>query len=202
MPHLIYGSPILLILCIYLWQQQKRFWKYGARALILSVVLFAAFTMLIAQAAQTKITTRRGSIQAFTKDAVLEFLDKQLAPGQDVFVYPYYPMYYFLSGTANPTRFSILMYHINTNAQFLEAISALEQKKVRYVLWDTTVDGQNLKQWFPGYEHPARESLLMEPYLMEHYDLVGYMDGFRLLERKGTASTAGNRNMPVAVPES
>src|SRR6202022_3831869 len=94
------------------------------------------------------------------------------------------PMYYFLSGTVNPTPFSILMYHINTDDQFREAISALEDKRVKYVLWDTVVDGQNLKQWFPLYQHPSREKQLMEPYFAEHYSLAGNKNGFRLLERK------------------
>ena len=189
MPHLIYGSPILLILCIYLCcEQQSRLCQYGVRVLAVSITLFAAFTLLIAQAAQIRTVTRRGAVYTFAKDAALEFLDQQVGAGQDVFVYPYYPMYYFLSGTANPTRFSILMYHINTDAQFRDAIRSLEQRKVRYVLWDTTVEGENLKQWFPGYEHPAAEKLLMEPYLVEHYDLVGYKDAFRLLQRKNTMS--------------
>jgi hypothetical protein len=58
---------------------------------------------------------------------------------------------------------------------------------VKYVLWDTLVDGQNLKQWFPAYQHPPQDRLIVEPYLMEHYDLVGNRNGFRLLQRKGTS---------------
>jgi hypothetical protein len=99
-------------------------------------------------------------------------------------------MYYFLSATQNPTRYSILMYHINTEAQFREVVTALEQKKVRYVLWDTLVDGPNLKQWFPAYKQPAREKLIMEPYLTEHYNMVAIKNGFRLLERKDEALDA------------
>jgi hypothetical protein len=200
-PHLIYGSPLLLILCIYLWQQRGAFWHYGARALLSSFVLLAAFTVLIAQAAQTRVTTRRGTIYTFTRDSALDFLDQQVTTGQEIFVYPYYPMYYFLSATRNATRFSILMYHINTTAQFREAMADLERRKARYVLWDTAVEGQNLKQWFPGYEHPRREELLIEPYLKEHYDLVGYKDSFRVLVRRDEASVAGN-GMRAAFPGS
>ncbi len=130
--HLIYGSPLLLILCISLWQQQEnRFWRYGLRVLTVSVVMFAAFNALVAQAAQTRMVTRRGAVYAFADDAALEFLDHQTQPGEDVFVYPYYPMYYFMSGTTNPTRFSILLYNNNTDAQFQEVIAALERRKVR-----------------------------------------------------------------------
>ena len=185
MTHLIYGSPVFLILCTYLWQsRQEKFWRYGTATLAISIVLFAAFNALVAQAAQARMITRRGVVYTFAQDAALEFLDKNVPAGQDVFVYPYYPMYYFLSGTDNPTRYSILMYHINTDAQFREVVTALEQKKVRYVLWDTLVDGPNLKQWFPAYTQPSREKLIMEPYLMEHYNMLTVKNGFRLLERK------------------
>jgi len=107
-------------------------------------------------------------------------------------------MYYFLSGTANPTRFSILLYHNNTDAQFQEVIAALERRKVRYVLWDTLVDGQNLKQWFPDYQQPPREKLTIEPYLNAHYDLIGVKNGFRVLQRKDTMVT--RRAQPKAGP--
>lgn len=186
-PHLIYGSPVLLVLCLYLCGQKQN-WHYGLRALAFSIVLFAAFDALVAQSARTRMITRRGTVYVQAEDAALDFLDQQVKPGEEVFVYPYYPMYYFLSGTTNPTKFSILMYHINTDAQFRDAVSALESKKVKYVLWDTVVDGPNLKLWFPAYQQPPQNKLIIEPYLMEHYDLAGYRNGFRLLQRKGASA--------------
>lgn len=201
--HLIYGSPLLLILCICVWQQQTgALWRFGVRALAFCVLLFAAYSALVTQAARTKMVTRRGPVYGFADDAALEFLDHHTRPGEAVFVYPYYPMYYFLSGTTNPTKYSILMYHINTDAQFREAISALERKKVRYVLWDTLVDGPNLKQWFPSYQHPSPDKLLMEPYLAEHYEQIGSKNGFRLMQRKDAASASGKGNPPVGAPGS
>ena len=197
--HLIYGSPVLLVLCVYLCgQRQNRFWRYAVRALAFSIVLFAAFDALVAQAARTKIITRRGTVYVHVADAALDFLDQQVKAGEEVFVYPYYPMYYFLSGAANPTKFSILMYHINTEAQFREAVAALERRKVKYVLWDGPVDGQNLKNWFPAYQQPSQDKLIIEPYLTEHYDLLGYRNGFRLLRRKESSESAIREFQPRA----
>jgi hypothetical protein len=196
--HLIYGSPLLLILCFHLWQQsQPKFLRHVAHIVTVTLVLYASFHALLAAANQAQMVTRRGTIYTFKNDEALEFLDKQVAPRQYVFVYPYYPMYYFLSNTANPTRFSILMYHINTEAQFRETVAELEQKKVRYVLWDTFGDGENFKRWFPSYQQPPREQLIVEPYLLEHYDFVGYRNGLRLLQRKGTSGpTLLSSNQP------
>jgi hypothetical protein len=83
-------------------------------------------------------------------------------------------------------------------AQFQEVISALERRKVRYVLWDTLVDGQNLKQWFPEYRQPPREKLVIEPYLTAHYDLIGIKNGFRVLRRKD--AMLATRAQPAADP--
>ncbi len=49
-------------------------------------------------------------------------------------------MYYFLSGTTNPTRYSLLIYNYNTPAQFHEVIRVLDQHKVRYVVWNTNFE--------------------------------------------------------------
>jgi hypothetical protein len=155
--HLIYGSPLLLILCISLWQQrQDRFWRSGVRVLAVSVVLFAVFNVLVAQAARTKMVTRRGAVYAFADDAALEFLDRQTQPGEDVFVYPYYPMYYFLSGTTNPHD-SAFCCITTTRMRNSRRLFPPWSEEGRYVLWDTVVDGQNLKQWFPNYQQPPRK---------------------------------------------
>jgi hypothetical protein len=185
MTHLIYGSPILLVLGVFLMRAQRlRIWTLGVRLLIPCTLLFAVFNGWIAQLAQTPIETRRGLVYERNRDEALDFLDREVAKGGDIFVYPYYPMYYFLTGARNPTRYSILMYTMNTDAQFREAVAALEQRKVKYVLWDTVVDGANLQRWFPKYRHPPAEKLIVEPYLMERYRQVGVMNGFRVLRRK------------------
>jgi len=100
-----------------------------------------------------------------------------------VFVYPYYPMYYFLANLRNPTRYGILLYGYNTDAQFQEALADLDRARPRYVLWDTVVDGNNWKKWYPAYVRPAERDLVIEPYLDRHYRTVTTKSGFRIMER-------------------
>ncbi len=189
--HLVFGSPILLVLCFYLLEQTRsRWWRWGSAALTVSFCLLAAFQLVGTRTAETRIATRRGVVYESANDGALRFLEDRARPREAIFVYPYCPMYYFLSGTENATRYSILMYHINTNAQFHEVIFALEQKQVRYVLWDTVMEGRNLRRWFPGYQHPPAEQQVVEPYLKEHYTVVGIENGVRLLERKDTIADA------------
>jgi hypothetical protein len=123
-------------------------------------------------------------IRDVTADDALIFLNRQVAPQTEIFVYPYYPMYYYLADLRNPTRFSILMYNYNTRQQFEEVIRNLEVKHVQFVLWDTVVDGANLGTWFPGYIQPPPDQLILEHYLTASYKLVGMKNGFRILRRK------------------
>jgi 4-amino-4-deoxy-L-arabinose transferase-like glycosyltransferase len=185
--HLIYGSPMILVLLLFLWTtycQSRQFLKVSGIAFILvSLGLFGAFNVFVAVNASQQQSTRRGSVRLFAEDTALKFLHEEVKQGDSVFVYPYYPMYYFLADVRNPTRHSILMYHINTKAQFNEVILDLEQKKVNYVLWDTVVEGARLSIWFPGYRHPPNEKLRLERYFETHYRVIGVKGGFKILRR-------------------
>jgi hypothetical protein len=54
------------------------------------------------------------------------------------------------------------------------------------VVWDRSFP-QWINNWFPAYRNPPRDKLIMEPYLVEHYRVVGSTDtGFQFLERKNS----------------
>ena len=131
------------------------------------------------------IETRRGPVRVEEPDAALEFVLSHVSRGAPLFVYPYYPMYYYLADVRMPSRYSILVYDYNTPEQFQEVLSALERTKVEFVLWDTLVSGENLKQWFPGYTHDDGQ-LPMENYLIQNYNQIEVANGFRILRRRST----------------
>ena len=161
--------------------------KYSKNILLgfisICIILFGTYNGFIALNAKIKIATRRGEIYSFKKDNCLEFLIKNTKVGDYVFVYPYYPMYYFLADVKNPTRYSILMHNMNTKTQFNEVINDLEEKKVKYVLWDTIVDGQGLTKWLHDYKHPSRIDLEIEQYLKNNYKILTIENGFRIMKR-------------------
>jgi hypothetical protein len=187
LPHIAYGSPVLVILAFYLYRQMHGKWPTRALQLIgISALSLALLNPLVALCASMRCSTPRGSMYVFNVDGVLDFLTTRVKPGEAIFVYPYAPMYYFLSATRNPTRYSILMYQINTESQFREAVQSLETSNVRYVVWDRSFP-QWINNWFPAYRNPPRDKLIMEPYLVEHYRVVGSTDtGFQFLERKNS----------------
>ncbi len=183
MYHLIYGSPILAILCFRLYRPWVN--HNVLKFVTLSANAAVGFNGLVAVSAQRKTVTRRGPKYTYGHpDAVLEFLNAHTSLGEEIFVYPYRPIYHFLSATRNPTRFGVLLYQFNTEPQFAEVIRSLERSKVRYVVWDRGFAVDMAKGCLPSYRQPREEHLIMEPYLTEHYTVVEKVNGFQILERR------------------
>jgi Dolichyl-phosphate-mannose-protein mannosyltransferase len=185
--HLVYGSPILLIILFVLWnvlcEKKRVIHPLGLILIGFPLIVFGTIHAAITLSANHQLDTRRGIVYSFQEDGTLKFLHEKIQPGSTVFVYPYYPIYYFLADIKNPTRFNVLMYHYNSKEQFKETIAALEEKKVKYVLWDTFVSGPNFKVWFPRYTHPPKEMLELENYLEGHYRELEITNDMRILQR-------------------
>jgi hypothetical protein len=183
--HLVYGSPLLVILFFYLYRQLRSRWTIQTLQLLtLCTIALAGFNGLIVLTAQTKTVTRRGVVRTFGDDPVLGFLHARTKPGEEIFVYPFGPMYYFLAAVNNPTRYSFLTYDLNTDEQFLEVVRRLEERKVRYVIWDTILENEGVKWAYPPNWAFRRKNQIVEPYLLEHYNLLSSTNGVRILERK------------------
>jgi hypothetical protein len=182
--HLVYASPILIILCIYLLNQYRaKVADLGLQVLVISascLLCFNLFLVLITHPVKTRV----GSVAMFKGDPVLTFLNTHTVPGEEIFSYPYSPIYYFLTATTNPTRYSLLLYNYNTSAQFHEVIQTLDQHKVKYVVWDTKLEAAAFPNVFPSWVSKSPDGFLIESYLESHYNLVESFDGVRIMERK------------------
>jgi hypothetical protein len=182
--HLVFGSPLLIVLCVYfLGESRKKIADYLLQILAITSACLAVFNLILVITAHP-VATRVGSIAMFKDDPALAFIDQHTMPGDEIFTYPYCPMYYFLTSTSNPTRYSILVYNYNTTSQFQEAIQVLDRRKVRYVLWDTNFAAKTAASVFPQWTGIPPDGFLMETYLESHYNLVEDSDGLRIMERK------------------
>lgn len=188
--HLINGCPVLLILLFAICERSISRWgKTFSITATACATLVGALTFIGVTRLHVPVQTRRGGEMRREPDGALQFLITHTQPGDAVFVYPWKPIYYFTGDVRNPTRYSYLLYHEHSEAQFREAAKDLEDQKVRYVLWDAITSGAHLKTIFPAYQEPAREQQIMEPYLESHYRQIGFASGFRILERKSEAES-------------
>jgi hypothetical protein len=183
--HLVFGSPLLVILCVYYLEQYRaKVAGLALQALAISAACLACFNLFLALSARP-LATRVGTVAVFKNVPALALLDDKVAPGEEIFAYPYCPIYYFLSATTNPTRYGGLVYNFNTPSQFEEVVGVLEQRRVKYVLWDTHFQAKEVAALFPASARAAPGALIIEPYLESHYKVVWADADTRLMERKG-----------------
>jgi hypothetical protein len=185
--HLVFGSPLLIVLCIHaLTTSRMKLANSALQLLAISAVCLAAFNFFLMAALAHPTATRVGTFTVFGEEKALAFLNEHVAPGEEILVYPYCPSYYFLSATTNPTRYSFLQYNYNTASQYQEVLSILERRRIRYVIWDTaseTRDADNPSKLQPR----GPNDLIIEPYLESHYKLVEDDHGVWIMERKSVA---------------
>jgi hypothetical protein len=183
--HLVFGSPLLIILCIYYLEEYRaKVAQWTLQILLISASCLAAFNLFFALYAH-QVVTRAGSVAVLKNDPVLGALESRVSSGEEIFVYPYYPMYYFLSRTTNPTRWSGIGYGYNSPADFQEVVQVLDKRKVRHVVWDTLLQ-EKAKVIFPSMKPPRPDELIIEPYLESHYRVVWEGNGVRIMERNSS----------------
>jgi hypothetical protein len=182
--HLVFGSPLLIILCVHYLEE----YRLKVAHLALQILSIAAACLVCGNffldISTHPMATRVGSVAVFRIDPVLTALEDKVTPGEEIFVYPYSPIYYFLSGTTNPTRWSLLLYNYNTAADFQEVVRVLEQHRVRHVLWNTVFEERMFKLYFPSIKRARPDERILEPYLESHYKVVWAENGVRIMERK------------------
>jgi hypothetical protein len=184
--HLIYGSPLLVILFFHWYGQLKTRWSLRLRQIVATgAVALATFNFIVATYARSAIQTRRGVAYAFTADPVIDFLGSHTKPGEEIFAYPDIAIYYFLEAVKNPTRYSLLIYDLHTDSQFREAVRSLQERRVRYVLWDSTYEDPAARWIFPArWRFRPNDRLILEPYILENYELAARLNHVRVFERK------------------
>jgi 4-amino-4-deoxy-L-arabinose transferase-like glycosyltransferase len=143
--HLDYLAPIFYIVLAWAVQGlnlESRWWR--------SVMPFACFYILISSTAfglamlaaplgaHQQVATARGRVTLDDRDRSLEIVQRSVRPGEKILVYPYEPLYYYLTGTFSITRHDFLQPGMHTPEQFQESLESLQANQTRVVLFDTS----------------------------------------------------------------
>jgi hypothetical protein len=144
--HLVYLAPLFYLVLPWVLDGlhlKSRLWQ-GSVPVIVLYVFLSSMTFGIAMLsaplrAHHKIKTVRGNIRTDDGERSLEYVQARVKPGQKMLVYPYEPLYYYLTGTVSPSRFDFLQLGMHTSDQFQESLRALAMDRTAIVLFETSV---------------------------------------------------------------
>jgi hypothetical protein len=99
--------------------------------------------------------------------------------------------YYWTSFT--PLPYSFLLDDYNTPSQFQEVADILEPRRVRYVIWDTTIASRLNLQLLPEAQPKSTGDKILDPYIESHYKIVENDRGVRIMVRMDARPTGSSR---------
>ncbi len=113
------------------------------------------------------MATAHGRVRVAVREEALAYL-RRVPPGA-IYVYPYLPDYYYLSGRPNPTRFEWFQFGLNSPAQFAAARRELAAARPVAVLFGLEANQQEVLD-FPLMPPAAIGQIYpLERYLLRHY---------------------------------
>ncbi len=135
--HILFGTPLLLIAAVaFLYESVRgRKPRSAPATAMLAIVVLIYIGQGVSQVSRelrrdAPIPTRRGTLYQTPERArqfkfVIDEIERRAPQGSEVFIYPYASLYYFLTGTSNPTRFEYLLPGQTTPEQFGEVLEKL-----------------------------------------------------------------------------
>ena len=154
--HLLYVSPIFLVLAA-LWMQRARLEM--ARVAVFLLLFIPAVAMcaqsLMGDGSDTVVATPVGSLRVSKAGArPLQMTLAHVHPGDSLFVFPYEPFYYFLTGAQNPTRYLWLQPGMMNASDERAALAGLASRPPEWILYRDLAPADYLRIW-PGSD-PVR----------------------------------------------
>jgi len=176
-PHLMWGTPLMLVLLVYQWgamaSRASALRRPAQAAAVVAVVLMvftagrkAVNTLRI----DREIETRRGTIYvrppvAGETEAIVKAIEGRVPAGDETFFYPYMAELYFLTATRNPTRFDVLLPDFHSAGQINEAMARLQSARPQFIFSFDKIQRWTIRPHFPDdppdvlIAHPVERTL-------------------------------------------
>lgn len=128
------------------------------------------------------MTTPAGRIHGRSPDLeVVRMVTSRVARNDSLFVYPYAPIFYFLTQAHNPTRYSFLQPGMSTPVDERLALDALLARPPRWILFFSVTPETYLRTW-PSSDPSRLRMPSIEKFIRERYRIVSSADRFQLME--------------------
>ena len=122
---------------------------FFAAYVVVALALFGLAPLLGARSAHNQVATRRGVVTTRGKDTVIDYVQAHVPAGETILVYPYLPLYYYLTGTFSPGRYDYFQPGMHTREQADEIVRELATRRVDAVLFETNFLDKVSHSW-PG----------------------------------------------------
>ncbi len=137
--------------------------------------------LFTATGARNRIETRRGTLTTSDRDTVIEYVQSQVAPDGPLLVYPYLPLYNYLTATRSPSRYHYFQSGMNTGDQAQEIVGSLKSHADSPVLFEPWFPEKIANSW-PGTPLGAIASDPVTDYISRNYrvcKMLSSPDGWR-----------------------
>ncbi len=114
---------------------------------VIALCLFGIAPLVGAASAANQVATRRGVVTTRGKDTVIDYVQVHVPAGETILVYPYLPLYYYLTGTFSPSRYDYFQPGMHTEEQADEIIAELASRRVKVVLFETSFAEKIPRAW-------------------------------------------------------
>ena len=169
---LLFIAPIFYILAGYLLDRMltgKKVFRAAAGVCLSALALGALSYSVLNVTSEPVIETRVGRVRATpAAQSILKLAGGRIRPGDSLFVYPYMPIVYFITGGQNPTRYSFLQPGMMGPEDYNEALTELRAHPPQWVFYF----GLQLATYHGIW--PAANPAALEPTPVDHFILTGY----------------------------
>lgn len=173
--HFMYLQPLFALVLAWIMDGRDipgRIFRAVRPALVLCLAIsFVAFSMAMLVrnvGARYRVETRRGTVTLPAVDTVIEYVQARVAPDERILVYPYLPLYYYLTATASAAPYDYFQPGMHTREQAREIVAALDSQRVRVVLYEIAFTDKIPTSW-PGTPVTAMVNDPVSNYVFAHY---------------------------------
>lgn len=135
---LLFIAPVFYVLAAYLISRflTGRMIRAFAAGLVLTLGVASLSYSILHIMSERFIETRVGEVRAGPAErSIIKLATARISPGDSLFVYPYLPMVYFLTGAHNPTRYSFLQPGMMQAPDYREALAELRAHPPKWIFY-------------------------------------------------------------------
>jgi hypothetical protein len=167
--HLLYISPLFFVLA---GLRIERFRGQSQVTLFLLLLIPASVMCLhslMGDGTELAVATPIGRIQLSKSEApAIQLALSHIRPGDSLFVFPYEPFFYFLTGGQNPTRYLWLQPGMMSAEDERTALAELTAKPPEWILYRDLAPADYLRIW-PGSDPARLRMSSIEDWLRANY---------------------------------